>query len=108
MHELKLIVDLLHEGGLAKMHQFVSDTAKYGDLSRGPRIVDAGTRQRMREVLTEIQDGTFAREWRAEYEAGMPRYKAMMAADMAHPIEKVGRELRARMSWLKSDKQAAA
>jgi ketol-acid reductoisomerase len=70
MHELKLIVDLLHEGGLAKMHQFVSDTAKYGDLSRGPRIVDAGTRQRMREVLTEIQDGTFAREWRAEYEAG--------------------------------------
>jgi ketol-acid reductoisomerase len=108
MHELKLIVDLLHEGGLAKMHQFVSDTAKYGDLTRGPRIVDAGTRERMREVLKEIQDGTFAREWRAEYEAGMPNYKAMMAADMDRPIEQVGRELRARMSWLKADKQAAA
>ena len=108
MHELKLIVDLLHEGGLAKMHQFVSDTAKYGDLSRGPRIVDEHTRARMREVLGEIRDGTFAREWRAEYEAGMPRYKAMMAADLDHPVEKVGRELRARMSWLKSDKQAAA
>ena len=108
MHELKLIVDLLHEGGLAKMHQFVSDTAKYGDLTRGPRIVDASTRERMREVLKEIQDGTFARQWRAEAEAGMPNYKAMMAADMAHPIEKVGRELRARMSWLRADKQDAA
>ncbi|NGP52326.1 ketol-acid reductoisomerase [Thioalkalivibrio sp. XN8] len=108
MHELKLIVDLLHEGGLAKMHQFVSDTAKYGDLTRGPRVVDESTRERMRTVLKEIQDGTFAREWRAEYEAGMPRYKAMMAADMAHPIEQVGRELRARMSWLRTEQQDAA
>jgi ketol-acid reductoisomerase len=108
MHELKLIVDLLHEGGLAKMHQFVSDTAKYGDLTRGPRIIDEHTRERMREVLAEVRDGRFAREWRAEYEAGMPRYKALMAADLNHPIEKVGRDLRARMSWLKSDKQAAA
>jgi ketol-acid reductoisomerase len=90
------------------MHQFVSDTAKYGDLTRGPRVVDASTRERMREVLKEIQDGTFAREWQAEAEAGMPNYKAMMAADMAHPIEKVGRELRARMSWLRADKQDAA
>jgi ketol-acid reductoisomerase len=108
MHELKLIVDLLHEGGLAKMHQFVSDTAKYGDLTRGPRICDEGTRDRMRAVLKEIQDGTFAREWRAEAEAGMPNYKAMMAADMAHPIEQVGRELRARMSWLRTEQQDAA
>jgi ketol-acid reductoisomerase len=108
MHELKLIVDLLHEGGLAKMHQFVSDTAKYGDLSRGPRIVDGHTRERMREVLREVRDGTFAREWKAEYEAGLPRYKALLTADLNHPVEKVGRELRARMSWLKSDKQAAA
>ncbi len=108
MHELKLIVDLLHEGGLAKMHQFVSDTAKYGDLSRGPRIIGEQTRERMREILGEIRDGSFAREWRAEYEAGMPNYKAMLAADLDHPVEKVGRELRARMSWLKSDKQAAA
>jgi ketol-acid reductoisomerase len=108
MHELKLIVDLLHEGGLAKMHEFVSDTAKYGDLTRGPRVIDEHTRERMREILAEIRDGRFAREWQAEYEAGMPRYKALMTADLNHPVEKVGRELRARMSWLKSDKQAAA
>jgi len=108
MHELKLIVDLLHEGGMAKMHQFVSDTAKYGDLSRGPRIVNEETRERMREVLGEIRDGTFAREWKAEHEAGLPNYNAMLSADLNHPVEKVGRELRARMSWLKSDKQAAA
>jgi len=108
MHELKLIVDLLHEGGLAKMHEFVSDTAKYGDLTRGPRVVDEHCRERMREVLGEIRDGTFAREWQAEYEAGMPRYRAMMAADMEHPVEKVGRELRARMSWLQPAKKAAA
>ena len=70
LHELKLIVDLLHEGGLAKMHQFVSETAQYGDLTRGPRIINDETRSRMREVLAEIQDGRFAREWVAEYEAG--------------------------------------
>ena len=108
MHELNLIVDLLHEGGMAKMHEFISETAKYGDLSRGPRIVDAHTKDRMREVLREIRDGTFAREWTAEYEAGLPRYKALMAEDLDHPIEKVGKELRARMSWLKAGKQAAA
>jgi ketol-acid reductoisomerase len=108
MHELKLIVDLLHEGGLAKMHEFISETAKYGDLSRGPRIIDSHTKQRMREVLEEIRNGTFAREWAAEYEAGLPRYQSLMAEDLDHPIEKVGKELRARMSWLKSGKRAAA
>jgi ketol-acid reductoisomerase len=108
MHELKLIVDLLHEGGLAKMHEFVSETAKYGDLTRGPRVVDEHAREQMRQVLAEIQDGTFARQWAAEYEAGLPEYKAMMQKDLEHPIEKVGKELRARMSWLKSGKQAAA
>ena len=108
MHELKLIVDLLHEGGLAKMHEFVSETAKYGDLTRGPRVVDEHARSQMRQVLAEIQDGTFAKQWAAEYEAGLPKYKAMMQKDLEHPIEKVGRELRARMSWLKSGKQAAA
>jgi ketol-acid reductoisomerase len=108
MHELKLIVDLLHEGGLAKMHEFVSETAKYGDLSRGPRIVDESTRERMREVLEEVRDGTFAREWVEEDEKGRPNYDAMMKKDLEHPIEKVGRDLRARMSWLKSGKQAAA
>jgi ketol-acid reductoisomerase len=90
------------------MHQFVSDTAKYGDLSRGPRIVDEHTRERMREILGEIRDGTFAREWQAEHEAGLPRYKALLQADLNHPIEKVGGDLRARMSWLKSGKQAAS
>jgi len=108
MHELKLIVDLLHEGGLAKMHEFVSETAKYGDLTRGPRIVDEHTRDRMREVLAEVRDGTFAREWAAEYEAGLPNYEALMQKDLEHPVEKVGRDLRARMSWLKSGKRAAA
>ncbi len=108
MHELKLIVDLLHEGGLAKMHEFVSETAKYGDLTRGPRVVDEHTREQMRQVLKEIQDGTFARQWAEEYEAGLPNYNALMEKDLKHPVEEVGRELRARMSWLKAGKQAAA
>ncbi|MGD8976240.1 MAG: ketol-acid reductoisomerase [Gammaproteobacteria bacterium] len=108
MHELKLIVDLLHEGGLAKMHEFVSETAKYGDLTRGPRVVDEHTREQMRQVLKEIQDGTFARQWAEEYEAGLPNYNALMEKDLKHPVEEVGRELRARMSWLKARKQAAA
>ena len=108
MHELKLIVDLLHEGGLAKMHEFVSETAKYGDLTRGPRVVDDHTREQMRAVLREIQDGTFARQWAEEYEAGLPNYTALMQKDLEHPVEKVGQELRARMSWLKAKKKAAA
>jgi len=100
MHEVKLIVDLLHEGGLKKMHEFVSETAKYGDLSRGPRIIDAHVRENMRTVLKEVQDGTFAREWIKEYEAGLPNYKRLLEQDLALRIEKVGRELRSRMSWL--------
>ena len=100
MHELKLIVDLLYEGGLRKMHEFVSETAKYGDLVSGPRVVNGETRQRMREVLKEIQSGTFAREWILENQAGRPRYSALLQKDLEHPIEKIGRELRARMSWL--------
>ncbi|KGI76636.1 ketol-acid reductoisomerase [Oleiagrimonas soli] len=108
MHELKLIVDLFYEGGLAKMLQFVSETAQYGDYTRGPRIVDADTKARMKQVLTEIQDGTFAREWTAEYDAGLPNYKKFKQADLEHPIEKVGAQLRARMAWLHKDKQAAA
>src|SRR6202046_3693298 len=78
LHELKLIVDLLHEGGLAKMHQFVSETAKYGDLVSGPRVVNAETRQRMKEVLNDIQSGAFAREWILENQAGRPRYEALL------------------------------
>ena len=100
MHELKLIVDLLHEGGLAKMHKFISDTAAWGDLVSGPRVVNESSRSAMREVLREIQDGTFAREWIAENENGMPQFKARMHADLAHPIEEVGRKLRGRMDWL--------
>ncbi len=108
MHELKLIVDLLHEGGMAKMHQFISETAQYGDLTRGPRIVDAQTRQHMREVLDEIRTGQFAREWIAEYKAGNPQYQALKQKDLDHPIEKVGAALRAKMPWLNAGKAAPA
>jgi ketol-acid reductoisomerase len=100
MHELKLIVDLLHEGGLKKMHQFVSDTAKYGDLTRGPRIIDDHVRQNMKQVLKEVQDGTFAKQWIDENKAGQPNYKRLLKDDLEQGIEKVGRELRSRMSWL--------
>ena len=95
-----LIGGLLHEGGLAKMHQFVSETAQYGDLTRGPRVVNDETRSRMREVLAEIRDGTFAREWVGEYAAGNGNYKAMKERDLAHPIEQIGAQLRSRMPWL--------
>jgi ketol-acid reductoisomerase len=100
MHELKLIVDLLHEGGLRKMHKFISDTAAWGDMVSGPRVVDANSRATMRKVLTEIQDGTFARNWIAENAAGMPKFRKLMNADLEHPIEKVGADLRSRMDWL--------
>ena len=100
MHELKLIVDLLHEGGLRKMHKFISDTAAYGDMVSGPRVVDQNSRKQMKAVLQDIQDGTFARNWIAENEAGMPEFRRMMKADLEHPIEKVGAELRSRMDWL--------
>jgi len=100
MHEMKLIVDLLHEGGLKKMHQFVSDTAKYGDLTRGPRIIDQHVRDSMKQVLKEVQDGTFAKQWIEENRTGQKNYKRLMQEDLDQPIEKVGRELRGRMSWL--------
>ena len=100
MHELKLIVDLLHEGGLRKMHKFISDTAAWGDLISGPRVVNQSSRDAMKAVLTDIQDGTFARNWIAENEAGMPEFKSKMNADLEHPIEKVGADLRSRMDWL--------
>ena len=100
MHEVKLVVDLLHEGGLRKMHEFVSETAKYGDLTQGPRVVDAHTSERMREVLKDIQDGTFAKNWVSEYEAGLPEYNRLLEEDLNSQIETVGKELRGRMSWL--------
>lgn len=100
MHELKLIVDLLHEGGLAKMHKFISDTAAWGDMVSGPRIINESSRAAMKTVLAEIRDGSFARNWIAESENGMPEFKRRMQADLDHPIEKVGADLRARMDWL--------
>jgi ketol-acid reductoisomerase len=100
LHELKLIVDLLHEGGLAKMHQFISETAKYGDLTRGPRIVTRATKAEMNRILKEIQAGTFARQWIREARSGKKKYTRLLNKDLRHPIEKVGRELRARMPWL--------
>lgn len=102
MHELKLIVDLLHEGGLKKMHAFISETAAYGDMTRGPRIIDGHVRQKMQEILQEIRDGTFARQWIAENDAGRREYKRMMNADLEHPIEKTGASLRSRMDWLEN------
>jgi len=100
MHELKLIVDLLHEGGLRKMHEFISDTAAWGDMISGPRIVGEESRAAMKAVLSEIQNGSFARNWIAESEAGMADFKRRMNADLEHPIEKVGADLRSRMDWL--------
>ncbi|MCH9003931.1 MAG: ketol-acid reductoisomerase [Proteobacteria bacterium] len=100
MHEMKLIVDLLHEGGLRKMYKFISDTAAWGDMTSGRRVVDDGSRAAMKAILTDIQDGTFARNWIAESENGMPEFKRMMQADLQHPIEKVGADLRGRMDWL--------
>ncbi len=100
MHELKLIVDLLHEGGLKKMHKFISDTAAWGDMISGPRVVDSNSRAAMKDILGDIQDGTFARNWIAENQNGMPEFKRLMQADLDHPIEKVGADLRGRMDWL--------
>jgi len=104
LHELKLIVDLLHEGGLAKMHKFISETAKYGDLTRGPRIVNRNTKKEMRKILKEIQDGKFARQWMAENKRGRKKYDQMMNKDLKHKIEKVGVKLRERMPWLEEER----
>lgn len=102
LHELKLIVDLLHEGGITKMHQFISETAKFGDLISGPRVIDARAKKAMGKVLKDIQTGRFARRWIAENKAGRKDYDRMLKADLNHPIEKVGVKLRARMPWLQS------
>lgn len=100
MHEVKLIVDLLHEGGLKKMHDFISETAKYGDLTRGPRIIDAHVKDNMKTVLKEVQDGTFARQWAKENEDELENYNRLMQEDLDREIETVGKDLRGRMSWL--------
>ena len=101
LHELKLIVDLIYQGGLSYMRYSVSDTAEYGDYTRGPRVIDESVRERMRQILREVQDGTFAREWIAEYEEGLKRFLHLRQQEQDHPIERVGRRLREMMPWLK-------
>ena len=100
MNELKLIVDLFYEGGLSYMRYSVSDTAEYGDYSRGPRVIDAHVRESMRQILAEVRDGTFAREWIAEYRRGAGRLYETRAREQRQPIEEVGRALRRMMPWL--------
>ncbi len=101
LHEVKLIVDLVVEGGLAKMRDSISNTAEYGDYTRGPRIVTDATRAEMRKILKEIQTGQFAREFILENQAGKPGFTAIRRQEAEHPIEEVGKELRAMFSWLK-------
>jgi ketol-acid reductoisomerase len=100
LHELKLIVDLMYQGGLGYMRHSISDTAEYGDYTAGPKVINEESVAAMRKLLKEIQDGSFAREWILENQAGRPAFRAMRAADAALPIEKVGKELRAMMPWL--------
>jgi ketol-acid reductoisomerase len=105
LHELKLIIDLMYEQGIAGMRYSVSDTAEYGDLTRGPRVINDAVRAEMRAILDEIQSGRFADEWIAESESGRPNFSALRQAGRDHPIEKVGAELRAMMPWISAGKQ---
>jgi len=100
LHELKLLVDLMHEGGMTYMRYSISDTAEYGDYTRGPRVIDDHVRQTMRQILANIQSGAFAREWILENQAGRPSFLALRQQNAEHPIEKIGKELRAMMPWL--------
>jgi ketol-acid reductoisomerase len=105
LHEVKLIVDLMYEEGITGMRYSISTTAEYGDVTRGPRIVNARTKQEMRKILKEIQTGKFAKEWVAENEAGLPKFNELRAEGAAHPVEQVGKELRAMMPFLGAGKQ---
>ncbi|AXB44507.1 ketol-acid reductoisomerase [Amycolatopsis albispora] len=100
LHELKLIVDLMYEGGIARQRYSVSDTAEYGDLTRGPRVITPAVKEEMKKILGEIQDGTFAREWVAEDEAGRPNFTKLEEQGAQHPIEETGKKLRDLMSWV--------
>ncbi|MBP2476941.1 ketol-acid reductoisomerase [Crossiella equi] len=100
LHELKLIVDLMYEGGIARQRYSISDTAEYGDLTRGPRVITAAVKEEMKKILTEVQDGTFAREWVAEDDNGRANYRKLQQEGEAHPIEETGKKLRALMSWV--------
>ena len=103
LHEVKLIVDLIYEGGIARMHEFISDTAAYGDLVSGKRIITDETRANMKAVLKDIQDGTFAKQWQEEAASGSANFKRMMEEDIAHPIEATGQALRKQFSWLQQN-----
>jgi len=105
LHEVKLIVDLMYEHGISGMRYSISDTAEYGDLTRGPRIVDDHVRQEMRRILDEIRSGRFAEEWVAENRAGRPRFNELREAGKRHPIEKVGAELRAMMPFISAGRE---
>ena len=100
MHELKLIVDLFYEGGLTRMNYSVSETAEYGGMTRGPRVVDAGTKERMKAILKEVQDGSFAKEWLEESNSGGKNFEKLRRANQEHPIEVVGKKLRGMMSFI--------
>ena len=104
LHELKLIVDLIYQGGLGYMNYSVSDTAEYGGYTRGPRVIDDVVRDEMAEILAEVQDGTFAKEWILENQAGRPVYSALKRMEQEHLAEEVGAELRQMMPWLKGKK----
>jgi ketol-acid reductoisomerase len=104
LHEVKLIVDLIYEGGIANMRYSISNTAEYGDHTRGPRIVDDRVRAEMKRILEEIQSGQFAREWMLENRVGQPAFKAQRRRAAAHPIEEVGEKLRAMMPWISANK----
>jgi ketol-acid reductoisomerase len=103
-NELKLIVDLIYQGGLSYMRYSISDTAEYGDYTRGPRVIDEMVKEEMMAILAEIQDGSFAKEWILENQAGRPVYNALKRMDEDHPLELVGRQLREMMPWLKKKK----
>jgi ketol-acid reductoisomerase len=102
VHEVKLIVDLIYVGGLDYMRYSISNTAEYGDLTRGPRVITDATKKEMKKILGEIQSGQFAKEWRGEYEAGLKNFKRLYEADNSHPVETTGRKLRKMMPWLKA------
>ena len=104
LHELKLIVDLMYEEGISGMRYSVSDTAEYGDLTRGPRIVNDAVRAEMGRILAEVQDGSFAKEWVAESRGGRANFLRLEAAGHTHPVETVGKELRAMMPWISAGK----
>jgi len=108
LHELKLIIDLIYQGGLSYMRFSVSDTAEYGDYTRGPRVIDDLVKDEMRGILAEIQDGTFAREWILENQAGRPVYNALKRLEAEHPIERIGAELRKMMPWLRGPAERSA